>query len=85
MVIAGIYGWVLEPSTDPNAGHGHDDHDHSGDDDDAAALDAPESSDADDAAGSDAEGSADDGSDREPEPAMASAPSATADEDGGLR
>ncbi|WP_426574759.1 cytochrome c oxidase subunit I [Aquihabitans sp. McL0605] len=34
-VIAGIYGWVLEPSTDPNAGHDHDDdhtdHDPSGD------------------------------------------------------
>jgi cytochrome c oxidase subunit 1 len=24
-VVAGIYGWVMEPSTDPNAGHAHDD------------------------------------------------------------
>ena len=27
VVVAGIYGWVMEPSTDPDAGHGHDDHD----------------------------------------------------------
>ncbi len=38
LVIAGIYGWVMEPSTDPDAGHHHDDHDdHDGDDDGAAA------------------------------------------------
>ena len=34
-VIAGIYGWVMEPSTDPSDGHAHDDdhadHDPSGD------------------------------------------------------
>jgi cytochrome c oxidase subunit 1 len=34
-VIAGIYGWVMEPSTDPSDGHDHDDdhadHDPSGD------------------------------------------------------
>jgi cytochrome c oxidase subunit 1 len=34
-VISGIYGWVLEPSTDPHDEHGHDDahddHDPSGD------------------------------------------------------
>ena len=34
-VIAGIYGWIMEPSTDPSSGHAHDDdhvdHDPSGD------------------------------------------------------
>ena len=41
LVIAAIFGWVLEPSTDPDAGH-HDDHDDHGDDHDpsAAALES---------------------------------------------
>jgi len=27
LLIAGCYGWVMEPSTDPSGGHHHDDHD----------------------------------------------------------
>jgi cytochrome c oxidase subunit 1 len=45
LVIAAIFGWVLEPSTDPDAGH-HDDHDDHGDDHDPSAA-ALESGDAD--------------------------------------
>jgi cytochrome c oxidase subunit I len=37
LVIAGIFGWIMEPSTDPDAGH-HDDHDHHGDDHDPSAV-----------------------------------------------
>jgi cytochrome c oxidase subunit 1 len=39
-VIAGIYGWVMEPSTAPHAEHGHDDHGHDPGDppDDAGAA-----------------------------------------------
>jgi cytochrome c oxidase subunit 1 len=45
-VVAGIYGWVMEPSTDPDAGHHHDDDHHAPDDGadeaaDAAAADEP--------------------------------------------
>ena len=25
-IVAGIYGWVMEPSTEPDTDHGHDDH-----------------------------------------------------------
>jgi len=83
LMVAGIYGWVLEPSTDPSAGHGHDDdHHHDGDDSDAAALDEP--ADAGTADG-DGEGVDADGSETaaEPEPAMATA-SAEA-QDGGSK
>ncbi|MFM7069668.1 MAG: hypothetical protein ACKOYM_09435, partial [Actinomycetes bacterium] len=38
LIIAAIFGWVLEPSTDPDAGHGHDHHDEHGDDDPSAAA-----------------------------------------------
>jgi cytochrome c oxidase subunit 1 len=79
LVIAGIYGWVLEPSTDPSAGHGdHGDEHHDGDDSDAASLDEPADTDA-AASGEDASSDDRDGSDREPEPAMASAAGADAD------
>jgi cytochrome c oxidase subunit 1 len=38
IVLAGIYGWATEPADDPDAPHGHDDHDdHGPDDDDASA------------------------------------------------
>lgn len=46
LVIAGCYGWVMEPSTDPDAGHGHDDHDGHDDDSDGAAAELPEGSEA---------------------------------------
>jgi cytochrome c oxidase subunit 1 len=36
LVVAGIYGWVLEPSTAPEAHHGPDDHPAPTDDGDAA-------------------------------------------------
>lgn len=36
LIIAAVWGWVMEPSTDPDAGH-HDD-DHGGHDDDPAAA-----------------------------------------------
>jgi len=38
LMVAGIFGWVMEPSTDPDAGHGHDDHGHGDDHDPSAAL-----------------------------------------------
>jgi cytochrome c oxidase subunit 1 len=46
LVIAAIFGWVLEPSTDPDAGH-HDDHGDHHDDHDpsAAALEAGDAAD----------------------------------------
>ena len=25
-IVAALYGWIMEPSTDPEAGHDHDDH-----------------------------------------------------------
>ncbi|MFM7062983.1 MAG: cytochrome c oxidase subunit I [Actinomycetes bacterium] len=52
LMIAGIFGWVMEPSTDPDAGH-HDDHDHHGDDHDPSAA-ALEPGDADGASTDDA-------------------------------
>jgi len=71
LLIAGIYGWVLEPSTDPSAGHGHgDDHHHDDDDSDAASLDEPGADDPEDTS---AEDSGPREGDRELEPAMASA------------
>jgi cytochrome c oxidase subunit 1 len=54
-VIAGLYGWVMEPSTDPAAGH-HDDHEPSGTDPDGDATEAPTASD--DAEVTDTEGGA---------------------------
>jgi len=83
LMIAGIYGWVLEPSTDPSAGHGeHGDDHHDDDGSDAAALGEPAS---DEAAGQGEDAPADDrdGSDRVPEPAMASATGG--DQDGAER
>jgi cytochrome c oxidase subunit 1 len=44
LLIAGTYGWVMEPSTDPDAGHHHDDHDDHDDDPDAAAAELTEGS-----------------------------------------
>ena len=44
LVIAGCYGWVMEPSTDPDAGHHHDDHDDHDGDDEGAAAELPEGS-----------------------------------------
>jgi cytochrome c oxidase subunit 1 len=49
LLIAGIYGWVMEPSTDPDAGHHHDDHDHHDDDPATAAAELPEAADSADA------------------------------------
>jgi len=46
-VIAGIYGWIMEPSTDPSDGHSHDD-DH---DDDPSGDEAPTAEDADEPSG----------------------------------
>jgi cytochrome c oxidase subunit I len=41
LVIAGVFGWVMEPATDPDADHHHDDHgDHAGDPD-ATAEELP--------------------------------------------
>ncbi len=37
IVITGIYGWVMEPADDPEAGHGHED-DHPSDSDDSSAA-----------------------------------------------
>ena len=42
LVIAGIYGWVMEPATDPDAGHGHDDHGADHDDPESASAALPE-------------------------------------------
>ena len=42
LVIAGVYGWVMEPSTDPDAGHHHDDHDDHDDDPESAAAELTE-------------------------------------------
>ena len=42
LVIAGIYGWALEPADDDENPHGHDDHDdHDPSGDDAVAADEP--------------------------------------------
>jgi cytochrome c oxidase subunit 1 len=48
LVIVGVWGWVMEPSTDPAAGHHHDDHDGHDDEPDAASaeLEPGESEDA---------------------------------------
>jgi cytochrome c oxidase subunit 1 len=43
LIVAGIYGWVMEPATDPDAGHGHDDHHGEPDEPDSAEIAAPES------------------------------------------
>jgi cytochrome c oxidase subunit 1 len=54
LVIAGVYGWVMEPSTDPDAGHHHDDHDAHDDDPESAAAELTEG------AADDADATADD-------------------------
>jgi hypothetical protein len=56
LLVGAMYGWSLEPATDPDAGHGHEDHgheDHPSDDGGAAAVasagngeDAPENEEA---------------------------------------
>ncbi len=70
LIVLAIFGWVFEPSTDPNAGHGH--HDDHPSDDHPDATDAPDDSSS-DAEGDDATVDADaDTGDRTPEPAMAS-------------
>jgi cytochrome c oxidase subunit 1 len=38
LVIAAIWGWVMEPSTDPDADHGHHDEEHDGDAGDGATA-----------------------------------------------
>ncbi|CAB4548075.1 unannotated protein [freshwater metagenome] len=43
LIVAGIYGWVMEPATDPDASHGHDDHHGDPDEPDAAEIEAGES------------------------------------------
>ncbi len=69
LIVLAIFGWVFEPSTDPNAGHGHHD-DHPSDD----HPDAVEGSDAEPGAeGDDATVGAEEGAgESAPEPAMAS-------------
>ncbi len=46
LIVAGIYGWVMEPATDPDGGHGHDDHHDEPDEPDATELAAPETAEA---------------------------------------
>ena len=41
IIVAGIWGWVMEPSTDPSAGHHGDDHSEPGGDGHDAAAEAP--------------------------------------------
>jgi cytochrome c oxidase subunit I len=66
LFIAGVYGWVMEPSTDPSAGHGHDDHHVGGGEPGATAAELPSGRDA-DAEAADVSGSdAGDTTDREP-------------------
>ena len=56
LVIAGIFGWVMEPSTDPDSAHGHDGHDEpEGDGPEAAAAELPEAADADESTDAPAE------------------------------
>ena len=59
LIIAAVWGWVMEPSTDPDAGH-HDDH-HDGHDDDptAAAAELDEGDTTDAAEDADTDGAAD--------------------------
>jgi cytochrome c oxidase subunit 1 len=38
IIVVALYGWVMEPSTDPNAGHGHAPHEHGGSDDHGVAA-----------------------------------------------
>jgi len=38
IIVVALYGWVMEPSTDPNAGHGHTPHEHDGSDDHGVAA-----------------------------------------------
>ena len=70
LIVLGIFGWVFEPSTDPDGGHHHDDDQPSDDRPDAAEATAGESTDADDDASS--LGSDEVADAPTPEPAMAS-------------
>jgi len=70
LLVVGIYGWVMEPSTDPSASHGHDDHDPSHDEPDAAANELPEGA-VDTEAGTGSEDVAASDDAPAPEPAMA--------------
>jgi cytochrome c oxidase subunit 1 len=38
IIVVALYGWVMEPSTDPDAGHGHAPHEHGGSDDQGVAA-----------------------------------------------
>jgi len=70
LIVLGVFGWVFEPSTDPDGGHHHDDDQPSDDRPDAAEATAGESTDADDDASS--LGSDEVADAPTPEPAMAS-------------
>ena len=71
LIVLGIFGWVFEPSTDPSAGHHHDD-DHPTDDR-PDAVDGSEDAPTDAEAGDgEVDGSSDDADERTLEPAMAS-------------
>jgi cytochrome c oxidase subunit 1 len=59
LIIAGVFGWVMEPSTDPDAGHHHDDHDSHDDDPESAAAELTEGEADVDAANDDAAQTAD--------------------------
>ena len=68
LLIVGIWGWVMEPSTDPDAGHHHDGHDGHDDEPDGAAAESDAQGELTDGTGetADAEDGGDgDGSDRE--------------------
>ena len=71
LAILGIFGWVFEPSTDPSAGHHHDDDYPTDDRPDAVdgSEDAPTDAEAGDG---EVDGSSDDADERTLEPAMAS-------------
>ncbi len=76
LVILGIYGWVFEPSTDPNAGHHDDDHEPTSDEPDAA--EAPTDAEGAGEGGSEEAGAGDgDQEPATPEPAMASTEEST--------
>ncbi|MGB3411901.1 MAG: cytochrome c oxidase subunit I [Microthrixaceae bacterium] len=54
LIIAGMTGWVMEPSTEPDSGHSHDDDRPSLDSPEAAAAELPEAGDTADGEGPDA-------------------------------
>jgi cytochrome c oxidase subunit 1 len=70
LIVLGIFGWVFEPSTDPNSGHGH--HDDHPTDDHPDAAEVPEGGTGADGDDATVDGGGDGADERTPEPAMAS-------------